>query len=553
MGGLSCYRPKLIDFGLALFRGNKSIQTAEGVLLSTPEYTPPECIEGQRADARSDVYALGILLYECLTGSTPFVASNYNELLLKHLREAPPALPASAAALAPTIFRCLAKRPQERFQSALEVATAIREALAASARAPTFISGPKPIPLYPPTAPGPSGPDATGRYPELGSYELVELLGEGAMGQVFLAKHTKLGRQVAIKLLKPEHARNRDLLDRFFQEAKTVNQVNHEHIVEIHDFVEERRADGSPLVYCVMELLVGKTVAELLLQGPIQVARMVRIARQVAAGLAAAHRVGVVHRDVKPDNIFICERSGVTDYVKLLDFGVAKRPTEGRPTGTMVGTIIGTPDYMAPEQAAGVRVDARSDIWAVGVTLYEMLAHRRPFDAPAFGQLVVDINTKPPPPLPQRTKGGEEIPRSLRDVVMHCLEKDPARRPQTMEALDRELGSSLRTPSAPPIIPSAPALAQLAQEPKVGALPLPEQMAPLKGSLALGAQRRPGWGRWLMLTALLALLGGGGVYAREHPEVVPEPVLEFLAQRGRQLRAALQGPAAPEHDRAPAH
>jgi serine/threonine-protein kinase len=274
----------------------------------------------------------------------------------------------------------------------------------------------------------------------LGSYQLVELIGEGSMGRVFLARHTRLGRQVALKVLRPEHLHNRSLVQRFFQEARSVNQINHEHIVEVADFVEELDASGLGRVYCVMELLVGSSLSQLQTKEALGVARCARIAQQVCAALEAAHQLGVVHRDVKPDNIFITERNGEKDYVKVLDFGVAKltRPLGDTP-GTMEGAIVGTPAYMSPEQAAGLGTDYRADIYGVGVVLYEMLSGRPPFEGVAFGQLVVQIITQSPPSLPSTTPAGERIPSEFKSLVMGCLEKEPSNRPQSMAALGEAL------------------------------------------------------------------------------------------------------------------
>ncbi|MFY2562530.1 serine/threonine-protein kinase [Corallococcus terminator] len=282
----------------------------------------------------------------------------------------------------------------------------------------------------------------------LGSYQLETFLGEGSMGRVFQARHVRLGRQVALKVLKPEHARDSGFVQRFFQEARTVNQINHEHIVEIFDFVDE--GEGGH-VYCVMELLRGHGLGALLKQEPLSLARIQRIAVQVCAALGAAHHVGVVHRDIKPDNLFLTQRAGQADFVKVLDFGVAKHlSAESAPTGTLDGTIIGTPAYMSPEQAAGLSVDPRSDIYAVGNIFYEMLSGHPPFQAEAFGQLVVQIITQPPPPLPSHLPSGEPLPPQLEALVMRCLAKEPEARPQTLaEVTTGLLLMPLQTPTSP--------------------------------------------------------------------------------------------------------
>ncbi|MBI3181730.1 MAG: serine/threonine protein kinase [Myxococcales bacterium] len=426
VGGLSASAPKLIDFGLAHFGGPRRVKTAAGVILSTPEYTPPECIEGQQADARSDLYSFGVLMFEALSGRPPFVAGNYSELLLKHLNEAPPPLRREVAYLEPLVHRCLAKKPADRFQSAGELVEAL-SALKQQALSATFISQHGEEKATP----------SRGAGAVVGSYELVKLLGEGAMGQVYLARHTRLGRQVALKFLRPEHAANKGLVQRFFQEARTVNQINHEHIVEIHDFVEESGPTGQ-VAYCVMELLAGRSLSELSCAEPLSLKRAAHLVRQICGALEAAHRVGVVHRDIKPDNVFITERSGIRDFVKVLDFGVAKmvhQVGEAPTGGTLQGSIIGTPAYMAPEQAMGETVDFRADIYAVGAVLYELLAGHPPFDGKTFAQLVVQLTTQPPPPMGSVTAARECIPEGLKAVVLRCLEKEPGKRPSSMAEL----------------------------------------------------------------------------------------------------------------------
>jgi serine/threonine protein kinase len=270
----------------------------------------------------------------------------------------------------------------------------------------------------------------------LGNYQLERLLGEGSMGRVFQARHVRLGRQVALKVLRPQHSRDVNFVRRFFQEARSVNQINHEHIVEIFDFVEDLERGH---VYCVMELLRGQSLAAVMKEEPLTLERIQRIGVQVCAALGAAHKVGVVHRDVKPDNLFVMHRAGQADFVKVLDFGVAKILTSEGTGNTLDGTIIGTPTYMAPEQAAGLPVDQRADIYAVGNLLYEMLSGRPPFQAPAFGQLVVQIITQSPPALPERLASGERMPRALAELVLRCLAKEPEVRPQTLEQVTTAL------------------------------------------------------------------------------------------------------------------
>ncbi len=268
-----------------------------------------------------------------------------------------------------------------------------------------------------PGATGLEEPDLTGQL--LGPWGLQQFIAEGAMGRVYLAKHTRIGRVAAVKVLKREHAVRADLVQRFIQEAQAVNAIRNEHIVEVYDFGEQSLEGGERRVYCIMELLQGQSLADAVERQKFSVPRAARIARQMALALHAAHSVGVIHRDIKPDNIFLTTRDGA-DYVKVLDFGIAKllKPIGELPmSGTQAGTIIGTPEYMAPEQALGEETSARSDIYAVGLVLFELLSGRPPFQGASFGQLVVDITSKPFPVLPTESTSGDRIPPQLVAVI----------------------------------------------------------------------------------------------------------------------------------------
>jgi serine/threonine-protein kinase len=229
----------------------------------------------------------------------------------------------------------------------------------------------------------------------IGGYRILELLGEGGMGRVYVAEHIKLGRRVAMKVLKTELATNVNAVSRFFAEARAVNRISHDHIVEITDFLEK---SGGYNCY-IMELLRGEDLGLRLLRAePPSLATSVEIAIQIASALGAVHAAGIVHRDLKPDNIFLIERSGSRNYVKLLDFGVAKL-IDPFDTGiathtTAAGQIIGTPEYMSPEQAGGQVVDHRTDIYALGVILYELVTGQLPFKAKSFGELVIKHMTR---------------------------------------------------------------------------------------------------------------------------------------------------------------
>ena len=276
---------------------------------------------------------------------------------------------------------------------------------------------------------------------ELGAWRLEDKLGEGAMGTVYRAHHRRTGQAAAVKVLKAEHARNPDLVRRFIAEAKAVNAIRNEHIVEVYDFGQEKTRDGASCAYCAMELLEGQPLSDVLAQH-FTLARTAKLTAQLAGALHAAHQIGVVHRDVKPENMFLHRRGDDPEFLKVLDFGIAKllKPIGDLPeSATAAGVVIGTPEYMAPEQAMGEATDRRADVYAVGLVLYELITGVQPFRGDTFGKLLVEITSSPPPPLPDVTALGEPVHPVLKDIVMRCLEKAPAQRFQSAEELARAL------------------------------------------------------------------------------------------------------------------
>ncbi len=276
----------------------------------------------------------------------------------------------------------------------------------------------------------------------IGQYRLLGLLGEGAIGRVYLAEHTELGRRVALKMVRSELARKRSVVERFFGEARAVNQIHHKNIVEITDFVREDVVGRS---YYIMELLEGCTLRGLLERGaPIPVERALGIVRQICSALEAVHATGIVHRDIKPENVFLCEREGTPDFVKLLDFGAAKLSNlhdERLQHQTRAGALVGTPHYMSPEQTYGAEVDHRADIYALGVLLYEMLVGRVPFDGDTGHVLLAHRSVAPERPrLVSRA-----IPERLESLILRCLEKERAKRPQSMEEVSLALEPKRRS------------------------------------------------------------------------------------------------------------
>lgn len=362
---------------------------------------------------------------------------------------------------------------------------------------------------------------------QLGSYRVERLIGEGAMGRVYYGRHTRIGREAAIKVLKEEHSSNAELVQRFLQEAKAVNAIKHENIVEIDDFGEQQRPGGGLRVFCVMELLEGNSLTDEMHKGVMSVQRAVKICRQLASALHAAHQVGVVHRDVKPDNVYLNRRSGDADFVKVLDFGVAKllKAIGDMPSsGTQAGVVIGTPEYMAPEQAIGMPSDARVDIYAVGLVLYELLGGRKPFIGDTFGKLLVQITTVPPPPLPEKTASGESIAPGLSTIVMKCLEKKAEHRFQSalelVEALESFAYSGRTvalTPRDMPVIADTfQRLAPMKNEPKVE----PEST----GGDDVSAIRPSPVPKIIAAVVGLALVGGGlALFAGSDEAKAPPP------------------------------
>lgn len=304
--------------------------------------------------------------------------------------------------------------------------------------------------------PEPLGP--TGHAPDsaappkvgdrIGTYRLIRLIGQGATGRVFEVEHLTIGRRAAMKILSPEHAARPGAIKRLFDEAQAVNQISHPHIVEVTDMIEAARPGGTNAI--VMELLVGRSLAQELLEvGRIPPGRFLPILARVADALAAAHAARIVHRDLKPENVFLTARGARTDHVKLLDFGLAVTMTDGAalldaplapndktartamPTGavrraraTAEGTFVGTPAYASPEQASGRRVDHRTDIYSLGIILYELLSGRLPFEGQTFGEYIVKHLTLPPPPLPEEVLASP-MGGILDAVARRCLCKDP--------------------------------------------------------------------------------------------------------------------------------
>src|SRR5437868_8384863 len=270
-------------------------------------------------------------------------------------------------------------------------------------------------------------------------YRILEKLGSGGMGEVYLAEDTRLGRKVALKLLAEELTQNRDRLSRFDQEAYAASALNHPNILTIYEM-----GDEGGRHYIVTEFIDGQTLRKRLGGPPLESTEVLDIAIQVASALEEAHAAGIVHRDIKPDNIMV-RRNG---YVKVLDFGLAKltetvdrTPSDGEAsTRVMVqtdaGVVMGTSHYMSPEQARGKPVDARTDIWSLGVVLYELMAGRTPFEGETATDVLSAITKTEPPPL---ARYAANVPAEYEWIVMKALRKDAGERYQTAKELHSDL------------------------------------------------------------------------------------------------------------------
>ncbi|HWM84317.1 MAG TPA: protein kinase [Kofleriaceae bacterium] len=327
----------------------------------------------------------------------------------------------------------------------------------------------------------------------VGNYRITGKLGSGGMGAVYLAKHTLIGREAAIKVLLPALCDNETVVARFFNEAKTTTAIKHPGIVEVFDFGYAR--DGS--AYLVMERLEGESLgARLQREGHLPVDQAVSIARQVSGALYAAHKIGIVHRDLKPDNIYIVPDPDVPggERAKILDFGIAKLRdreglTEPLDIDTEEGTVLGAPSYMAPEQCAGSgRVDHRADLYALGCILFEMVCGQPPFDGRTYG-VVLAQQMRELPPTP--TSIEPSVPPQLEALILRLLEKDPELRfPDAFDLLTSfHAFSGLAAPVAPQpgssTVPNTPAGESGVKHPTVSGV-----VSSARRTLALGPRYR---------------------------------------------------------------
>ena len=270
-------------------------------------------------------------------------------------------------------------------------------------------------------------------------YRIIEAIGRGGMGIVYKVEHVQIGKLLAMKLLRGELSRNPDVVRRFKREALTVSRLQSPNTVQVFDF-----GVSEGLTYLVMELVPGESLARILQsQGPMSSSRLGKIVIQMCSSLAEAHRKGIVHRDIKPDNVMLLSAEGGAEVVKVLDFGLAKlREAEGLNEITSSGVILGTPYYMAPEQIHGAEVDERTDVYSIGALMYRCLTGHHPFCGEAMTVLSKHLNAAPIPPAERAPHLG--IPLGMSRLVMRALSKDPDDRFQRVEDLQRLLVEAMR-------------------------------------------------------------------------------------------------------------
>lgn len=362
-----------------------------------------------------------------------------------------------------------------------------------------------------------------------GAYRVLELLGKGGMGYVYRAEHIKLGRPVALKLLRTDYGARKDAITRFFREAKTVNRIRHRNIIDVTDFVE--LGDGTAFI--IMELLQGQSFGKWAHSG-VDLRRALAVLVQICDGLGAAHAVGVIHRDLKPDNIVVVPAADGSELVKLLDFGVAKltRRHDGDASyDTQVGALVGTPAYMSPEQAGGMVIDHRSDIYSLGTLMYELFCNQPMFRGRSFGEYVRKHLTEAPTP-PRATPGGAAIPVALEQIILRCLAKDPnARYDNSFKLRDDLLGvlASLDHPGAQSL--GTLPLATQAENLPLVLVPPAQLVLPALGSTPRKTISRRSW--WIAGALIAVGCIAGGVWmgsdTAAHPVVVKatttEPIL----------------------------
>jgi serine/threonine protein kinase len=493
---------KVMDFGMAA--GADLSRLSSTGIVGTPHYLAPELAEGEQADVRADVYSLGVILFEMVTGERPYDADDAASIVLRHLREPIPSArqlnPEVSQEVDGLIAKCLAKDPQERYLP-LQLVGAIADLLGEVEVAP--------------------GVEGALAGQTLGHYQLLERIGRGGMATVYKTYQPSLDRYVAVKVLPTYLAHEPGFAARFQREARAIARLNHPHILPVYDSGQE-----GDLSYIVMRYVETGTLKERLGE-PLDLETTVEIMAQVGGALDYAHRQGVIHRDVKPSNVLM----DAEGWALLADFGLAKM-VEASVQLTKTGVGVGTPAYMSPEQGQGISVDARSDVYSLGVMLYEMLTGRVPYDAETPMAIVIKHITAP---LPLPREINPAIPETVGRVILKSLAKDPADRYQSVgqmvEAFRKAVAEAavlaeVAPPPSPAVVVEGKPLeaAPFWPEPEVTPLPLVEPVAVSFEEEAVPLwQKVPLWVWGAVGGLVLLAVVGGALLAGRGPGATPTP------------------------------
>jgi serine/threonine protein kinase len=493
----------LVDFGIAktLTAEDHAPQglTKTGEIFGSPLYMSPEQCEGINLDARSDIYALGCVMYETLAGKPPFQSDNPIELILRHLEDEPASFVPEIQTRCTTdgidaddlnyiVLKCLRKDPSDRYQSMAALKTALVDCVNAvpitrdkkgdsknKKGTQSVTTGEHVCDVCGKPIGGIARTDVT-RYlswesrcqckqpgdvygtddeavqnhhesqltPEQcaaaaanlpAQYEIVSLLGKGGMGAVFKVKDKTSGKFFAVKMLKPQLTNDARARKRFQSEAGALSALTCANVAAVYDFGVG--SGGAP--YLVMDYLEGKTLAEIISsERCLGVPRAVDIFKQVAEAMSYAHKHGIIHRDLKPSNVMIDGTESGTELAKLMDFGVAKNMVGGNNRNTQTGEVIGSPPYMSPEQCIGKKLDERSDIYSFGCLMYESLCGHPPFQGK--NQVITIVrHVKEEAESIAKVSKAQPIPDDLDYIVMRCLRKQPGDRYQHMNDIVNDL------------------------------------------------------------------------------------------------------------------